>query len=181
MLVLPPVIQSPVVAQAAVAEPASSLTLTVSATAQGSQYSPLGYRWYQDGELPTGALPTPKLTLGPLTPLQSGRYWVVVTNVAGAATSAVWTVQLVAPGAVGGWGTNAALAPAQFTNAIALAGGGRHALGLSEDGRVFAWGTNDFGQTNVPLGLSNVIAVAAGAEHSLALKEDGTVIAWGRE
>ncbi len=44
---------------------------------------------------------------------------------------------------------------------------------------VVAWGTNSFGQTNVPPGLTNAVAVAAGDAHSLALKSDGTVVAWG--
>jgi hypothetical protein len=44
---------------------------------------------------------------------------------------------------------------------------------------VWAWGRNDFGQTNVPPKLIGVIAVAAGIQHSLALKYDGTVVAWG--
>ena len=42
-----------------------------------------------------------------------------------------------------------------------------------------AWGDNDNGQTNVPIGLSNVVAVAGGWVHSLALKADGRVVVWG--
>ena len=42
-----------------------------------------------------------------------------------------------------------------------------------------AWGDNDNGQTNVPIGLSNVVAVAGGEDYSLALKADGRVVAWG--
>ena len=180
VLVLAPVIISPVVPQTVLAESGGSLTLTVSATAQGSQYSGLDYLWYKDGQPVSGALPGPNLMLGFLSPLQSGQYWAVVSNVVGSATSAVWTVHIVVPGGVGAWGTNAPLPPDQLTNAIALAGGGQHALGLSENGTVFAWGANDFGQTNVPAGLSNVIALAAGAAHSLALRNDGSVVAWGR-
>ena len=45
--------------------------------------------------------------------------------------------------------------------------------------RVFAWGLNTSGQTNVPAGLSNSVAIAAGYSHSLALKNDGTISAWG--
>src|SRR5438477_11824818 len=44
---------------------------------------------------------------------------------------------------------------------------------------VAAWGSNAYGQTNVPPGLTNVVAVAAGPYHSLALKAEGTVVAWG--
>ena len=44
---------------------------------------------------------------------------------------------------------------------------------------VWAWGRNDWGQTNVPPDLTNAIAVAAGGVFSLALRADGTVRAWG--
>ena len=49
------------------------------------------------------------------------------------------------------------------------------------DTQVFAWGRNDYGQTNVPPNLSNVVAVACGAYHNLALLNNGTVQAWGAD
>ncbi|QYM79529.1 immunoglobulin domain-containing protein [Horticoccus luteus] len=45
---------------------------------------------------------------------------------------------------------------------------------------VRAWGSNGYGQTNVPANLGNVVSVAAAGEHSLALQGDGKVVAWGR-
>src|SRR5436190_1375046 len=45
--------------------------------------------------------------------------------------------------------------------------------------RIFAWGDNSTGQTNVPPGLTNLVAIAAGYYHGLALRSNGTVIAWG--
>lgn len=73
--------------------------------------------------------------------------------------------------------------------------GGGQALAVTADGRLFAWGRNDYGQVgngqideynnigvNKPVqvqGLSNIIAAAGGREHSLALKGDGTIWAWG--
>jgi alpha-tubulin suppressor-like RCC1 family protein len=81
--------------------------------------------------------------------------------------------------------------------------GGNHNLALKPnrnpdgsaamDGKVWAWGFNDFGQVGVSTspsliqtfarevpGLDHVIRIAAGDGFSLALKSDGTVWAWGR-
>ncbi len=49
------------------------------------------------------------------------------------------------------------------------------------EGTVVAWGSNNYGQSNIPaVALSGVTAMAAGGFHSLALKSDGSVIGWGR-
>jgi alpha-tubulin suppressor-like RCC1 family protein len=73
----------------------------------------------------------------------------------------------------------------------AIAAGQNHSLALKEDGTVFAWGHNLYGQAGdgtsgtdrtTPVqvqNLSGVKAIAAGGSHSLALKTDGTVFAWG--
>jgi alpha-tubulin suppressor-like RCC1 family protein len=73
----------------------------------------------------------------------------------------------------------------------AIAAGNDFSLLLKNDGTVWAFGSNNYGQ----LGLGNtssrynpvqvplsgtVTAVSAGGYHSLALKSDGTVLAWGR-
>ena len=65
-----------------------------------------------------------------------------------------------------------------------------HTLALRNDGRVFAWGSNFFGELGdgttdyraapVPVtGLAGVVAIAAGVYQSVALKSDGTVWRWG--
>ncbi|MBI4945906.1 MAG: T9SS type A sorting domain-containing protein [Bacteroidetes bacterium] len=75
-------------------------------------------------------------------------------------------------------------------NIISVSGGVDHSLALKNDGTVWAWGTNTYGQigdgttTNrfTPVqvsGLTGIIAVEAGNMLSLALKSDGTVMAWG--
>lgn len=84
-----------------------------------------------------------------------------------------------------------------FTGAIAVAAGSYHTLAVKNDGTVWAWGRNNYGQlgngtngantdttTPVQVGagtdnLADITAVAAGQYHSLALKSDGTVWAWG--
>ncbi|MFP3967253.1 S8 family serine peptidase [Actinomadura fulvescens] len=76
-----------------------------------------------------------------------------------------------------------------------IAGGERFTIGIKNDGTVWSWGHNEFGQlgtgstsdSNVPRqvpGLTGVArrpgAVAASTEHALAVRSDGTVWAWGR-
>ena len=68
----------------------------------------------------------------------------------------------------------------RFPELVEVSCGGRHNLGLTEEGTVFAWGDNTYGQCDVPEGLSNVVEVAAGGYHSMALLPDGTVVTWGR-
>ncbi len=64
-------------------------------------------------------------------------------------------------------------------------------LALKEDGTVWSWGPNDFGQLGVgdtvervaPVqvsGLSGVEKIAAGYFHGLAMKDDNTVWSWGK-
>ena len=53
-------------------------------------------------------------------------------------------------------------------------------VGLTEDGRVFAWGNNEYGQCDVPEGLTGVVEITAGGGHVVAVKEDGGIVAWGR-
>ncbi len=86
---------------------------------------------------------------------------------------------------------------------IALAAGNRHALILTEDGQVFAWGDNRQGQIGrgdaiasanggdgesgqtivsspyaVP-GLATAFCIAAAASHSMAMTADGQLFGWG--
>jgi alpha-tubulin suppressor-like RCC1 family protein len=73
----------------------------------------------------------------------------------------------------------------------AIATGAEHGLALKDDGTVWAWGYNFFGQlgngtttdsSSKPVQVSEldgIEVIAAGGSFSLALKDDGTVWAWG--
>ena len=112
---------------------------------------------------------------------------------------------LLANGKVLGWGQNAngevgsgsqasSLLQPQVLSGLppvrALSSGFIHNFALTRDGRVFAWGSNAFGQLGLGdnidrfqptevAGLTNVIAIVGGYRFSAALKTDGTVWAWG--
>lgn len=60
-----------------------------------------------------------------------------------------------------------------------IAVGFYHTVGLGEDGKVLACGSNDYGQCGTDA-LGKAVAVAAGAYHTVALHQDGTVSAVGR-
>ena len=72
----------------------------------------------------------------------------------------------------------------------AIASGQNHSLALKNDGTVWAWGDNYYGQLGIgttetsygPMQVSNlsgVSSIAAGGSHSIALKNNGTVWTWG--
>ncbi len=84
--------------------------------------------------------------------------------------------------------------PVQVSNlseVVAVAGGYDHSVALRNDGSVWCWGRNIYGQLgdgNDPTGsdtpvqvsaISDVVAVASGSNFSVALKSDGTVWSWG--
>jgi alpha-tubulin suppressor-like RCC1 family protein len=77
-----------------------------------------------------------------------------------------------------------------LTGVVDIASGYWHSLALLEDGSVYAWGDDSFGQlglgevnfavspTAVP-GLENIAAIACGTSFSAAVNEDGEVWTWG--
>ncbi len=82
----------------------------------------------------------------------------------------------------------------RLNDVIALAQGSaaNHALALKEDGTVWAWGDNEYGQLGIGSkdvinisaarmldGIYGVVALAVGRNHSLVLKDDGSVWSWG--
>ncbi|MBF0545279.1 MAG: tetratricopeptide repeat protein [Candidatus Riflebacteria bacterium] len=79
----------------------------------------------------------------------------------------------------------------KFEGIISIAAGESHSLALKNDGTVWSWGTNSWGElgdcstqdrmTPVKVAsLTDVIAIAAGENLSVALRKDGTVWTWGR-
>jgi len=130
-------------------------------------------------------------------------------NVTAIAAGHGYTVALRDDGTVWAWGLNhhgqlgdgttwidshiPAHTPVQVTglsNMTAISAGHHHTVALRDDGTVWAWGGNQFGQLgdgtttdrHTPVqvtGLSNVTAISAGVNHTVALREDGTVWTWG--
>jgi parallel beta-helix repeat protein len=106
----------------------------------------------------------------------------------------VWAWGFNSNGQLGDSSTSNKSIPVQvkdLTNdVIDIAVGVAHSLALKQDGSVWAWGSNEYGQrgdSNTPdkstpvqvKDLINVIDISAGGDHSLALKHDGYVWAWG--
>lgn len=92
-----------------------------------------------------------------------------------------------------GGGTHISSTPVQvkdLTGVVAISTGVWYTFALKEDGTVWAWGYNNYGQLgdgtnenrNTPVqvkDLTGVVAVSSEEYHTAALKEDGTVWAWG--
>jgi alpha-tubulin suppressor-like RCC1 family protein len=121
------------------------------------------------------------------------------------AAGAGHTVALDSNKNVWAWGDNTngqlgiGIPPTQSTTPVqvtglagvtAIAAGAHHTVASDNNGAVWAWGSNSFGQLGiggttqsaVPMQVSvltGATAVAAGASHTVALKNDGTVWAWG--
>lgn len=127
------------------------------------------------------------------------------------------TLALAANGKVYGWGWNSSgqtgrgttgdpeRLPAEvlladgtpLSNIVQISAGYHFALALAADGRVYAWGDNDYGQLGQDKedgtypravlvkdvsgtgSLGNIAMVSAGGNHALALDRNGKVYSWG--
>lgn len=140
----------------------------------------------------------------------------ITSATAGASISSIMagmrhTIVLMADGTVWAWGSNSngqlgfsvgsgplpeytiSPLPVQINGlagTTAIAAGNAHNVALKNNGTVWTWGFNAFGQlgqgnttdSSTPTqvaGLSVVTAIAAGGAHTLVLKNDGTVWSWG--
>jgi hypothetical protein len=69
--------------------------------------------------------------------------------------------------------------PPTARDIVSVAAGSLTCVALRSDGKVVAWGINQFGATNVPASATNIVAIATGWYTTAALRADGTVLAWG--
>jgi hypothetical protein len=58
--------------------------------------------------------------------------------------------------------------------------GSVHSLALTNTGKITGWGSNTYGQLDIPRSLSGVTAIATGLRHSVALTNTGKLTAWGQ-
>jgi alpha-tubulin suppressor-like RCC1 family protein len=109
----------------------------------------------------------------------------------------VWVWGVTYPGRAGkdlNGALDATSIPVQIPigNVTMISAGSDYNLALKDDGTVWAWGYNDFGQlgdgTNsdsaIPVmvkTLDNITEISAGTSHCLALRRDGTVWTWGSD
>ena len=136
--------------------------------------------------------------IGSVTPFTEGQFLKV-------AAGGSHSLALMEYGTVWSWGDNhngqlgdgtfisnrtATMRVGGLSTITSISGGGGHNLALKEDGTVWTWGWNAYGQvgngttTNELAAeqireLNNITAIAGGDYHSLALKNDGTVWTWG--
>jgi len=133
--------------------------------------------------------------LNPIRAISAGRFHSVALD----HTDAVWAWGQNNWGQLGNGTQNMHSLPIQvldadggpFQGVVAIASGENFVLALTNDGLVWAWGENSFGQLGVPREEKSIQyphlielktpcrAIAAGHQHALALTTDGHVMAWG--
>ena len=166
---------------------------TVTVWAWGNNY----YGQLGDGTIINKNTPVQVSDLtGIITAISAGGNHTVALKNDGTVTT-VWAWGLNSSGQLGDGTTDSKKTPVQVSDltgiVMAISAGGSHTVALKNDGTVWAWGSNDYGQlgdgttaeSHIPVQvggsspLTHVIAISAGNMHTVALKDDGTVWAWG--
>lgn len=165
----------------------------------------------------------PSVTSGRIPGLVQTSAGVVLSDVVQISAGADFTLALTRSGQVYVWGANEALqlslgngtrsaklwwatpvldptSAQPLKDVVSVAAGGAHALALTSQGQVYAFGSNTYGQlgrgfastglqsldaakVQAPFWqggvLSGIQAISAGQHHNLALSKSGTVYSWG--
>ncbi|WCJ59323.1 immunoglobulin domain-containing protein [Fontisphaera persica] len=111
-----------------------------------------------------------------------------LANVISIAAAPSYALAVVRPagqrGYVVAWGYGAPAVPASLgfsgtLDVVAVAAGFQHAAALLSNGQVVVWGSNFFGQGNIPSGAYNILGISASGNYTLARRNDGAIFAWG--
>lgn len=103
-----------------------------------------------------------------------------VTDISAAAAS---LIAVLDDGSLVPWGTllkGERDIPEINEKVVSVTAGRYHYTALTESGRVYSWGYNNYNQTDVPSGASSgVSAVYSGYYQNYAVKNDGSIKTWG--
>ncbi len=150
-----------------------------------------------DGSLPSGLSLGNGIVNG--MPAAAGTYrFTVRARNSGFEDTRTLTISIDHPGKIRSWGMVDYWGT--LTNVIAVSAGDRHGVALDAEGKVWAWGNNEYGQLGngqtcmdwpcvpvpvtvpiQPVGLEGrtFTQVVAGGAHSIALESNGNVWIWG--
>jgi hypothetical protein len=97
-------------------------------------------------------------------------YWVpMLTNIVAVSAGNGYSLALKADGTVWRWVGAASPVKLDITGAVAISAGGSHYVVLKDDGTVVAFGSNTYGQTDVPAGLPRISYIKAGDVNTMAI------------
>jgi alpha-tubulin suppressor-like RCC1 family protein len=162
-------------------------------TADGSVYA---WGWNRYGQVGHGSsayqVRSPVLVLSGAVDIGAGHY----SSFAVKGDGRLWAWGRNTGGQLGDGTTTNRRKPVQITalsgeTVVQVSGGRDHTMASTDDGTVYTWGNNAYGQLGsgtyasratpaVVPGISRVVDVMAGRDHCLAVSANGSVWAWGR-
>lgn len=92
-----------------------------------------------------------------------------LTNILAVSAGNDYSLALKADGTVWHWTDRVTPVKLAVTGAVAISAGGSHYAILKDDGTVLAFGSNTYGQTDVPAGLGSVTSIKAGDVNTMAI------------